>query len=56
MTIQQKFVEVSAGGDIFAAAIQLVIALFLLVLAVILTIKGTKTLINANKEKKPAQA
>lgn len=56
MTIQQKFVAVSAGGDIFAAAIQLVIALFLLVLAVILTIKGTKTLINANKEKKPAQA
>lgn len=56
MTIQQKFVAVSAGGDIFAAAIQLIIALFLLVLAVILTIKGTKTLINANKEKKPAQA
>lgn len=56
MTIQQKFIAVSAGGDIFAAAIQLVIALFLLVLAVILTIKGTKTLINANKEKKPAQA
>lgn len=56
MTIQQKFVAVSAGGDIFAAAIQLVIALFLLILAVILTIKGTKTLINANKEKKPAQA
>lgn len=56
MTIQQKFVAVSAGGDIFAAVIQLVIALFLLVLAVILTIKGTKTLINANKEKKPAQA
>lgn len=56
MTIQQKFVAVSAGGDIFAAAIQLVTALFLLVLAVILTIKGTKTLINANKEKKPAQA
>ena len=56
MTIQQKFVAVSAGGDIFAAAIQLVIALFLLVLAVILTIKGTKTLINANKKKKPAQA
>lgn len=56
MTIQQKFVAVSAGGDIFAAAIQLVIALFLLVLAVILTIKGTKTLINANKEKKSAQA
>ena len=56
MTIQQKFVAVSTGGDIFAAAIQLVIALFLLVLAVILTIKGTKTLINANKEKKPAQA
>lgn len=56
MTIQQKFVAVSAGGDIFAAAIQLVIALFFLVLAVILTIKGTKTLINANKEKKPAQA
>lgn len=56
MTIQQKFVAVSAGGDIFAAAIQLVIALFLLVLAVILTIKGAKTLINANKEKKPAQA
>lgn len=56
MTIQQKFVAVSAGGDIFAAAIQLVIALFLLVLAVILTVKGTKTLINANKEKKPAQA
>lgn len=56
MTIQQKFVAISAGGDIFAAAIQLVIALFLLVLAVILTIKGTKTLINANKEKKPAQA
>lgn len=56
MTIQQKFVAVSAGGDIFAAAIQLVIALFLLVLAVILTIKGTKTLINANKGKKPAQA
>lgn len=56
MTIQQKFIAISAGGDIFAAAIQLVIALFLLVLAVILTIKGTKTLINANKEKKPAQA
>lgn len=56
MTIQQKFVAVSAGGDIFAAAIQLVIAFFLLVLAVILTIKGTKTLINASKEKKPAQA
>lgn len=56
MTIQQKFVAVSAGGDIFAGAIQLIIALFLLVLAVILTIKGTKTLINANKEKKPAQA
>lgn len=56
MTIQQKFVAVSAGGDIFAAAIQLIIALFLLVLAVILTIKGTKTLINANKKKKPAQA
>lgn len=56
MTIQQKFVAVSAGGDIFAAAIQLIIALFLLVLAIILTIKGTKTLINANKEKKPAQA
>lgn len=56
MTIQQKFAAVSAGGDIFAAAIQLIIALFLLVLAVILTIKGTKTLINANKEKKPAQA
>lgn len=56
MTIQQKFVAVSAGGDIFAAAIQLVIALFLLVLAVILAIKGTKTLINASKEKKPAQA
>lgn len=54
MTIQQKFVAVSAGGDIFAAAVQLVIALFLLVLAVILTIKGTKTLINANK--KQAQA
>lgn len=56
MTIQQKFVVVSAGGDIFAAAVQLVIALFLLVLAVILTIKGTKTLINANKNKKQAQA
>lgn len=56
MTIQQKFVAVSAGGDIFAAAVQLVIALFLLVLAVILTIKGTKTLIAANKEKKQAQA
>lgn len=55
MTIQQKFVAVSAGGDIFAAAVQLVIALFLLVLAVILTIKGTKTLIAANKKKK-AQA
>lgn len=50
MTIQQKFVAVSAGGDIFAAAVQLVIALFLLVLAVILTIKGTKTLVNANKK------
>ncbi len=56
MTIQQKFVLVSAGGDIFAAAVQLVIALFLLVLAVILTIKGAKTLINANKEKKQLQA
>lgn len=54
MTIQQKFVAVSAGGDIFAAAVQLIIALFLLVLAVILTIKGTKTLINANKKQTQA--
>lgn len=54
MTIQQKFVAISAGGDVFAASIQLIIALFLLILAVILTVKGAKTLISANKKKQAA--
>lgn len=44
ITISQKFTAITAGGDIFAPAVQLVIAIVLFVLAIVLAIRGAKHL------------
>ena len=54
LTIQQKFTLIAAGGDIFAPAIQGVLAIVLFVLAIVLAVKGIKTIANAGKNKAAA--
>lgn len=44
LTIHQKAVAIGAGGEVFEPAIQLALAIALLVLAVVLITKGAKTL------------
>ena len=54
MTLQSKALVIMAGGDIFSAVMQATLAVLLLVLALILTVKGVKTLIGAKRSKADA--
>ena len=51
MTILQNAASLAAGGDPVSNGVQIIIAALLLVLAVILMIKGVKTLIAAGRKK-----
>lgn len=53
MTLQTQTLKVMAGGDIFAPMVQLVLAALLFILAIVLAVKGCKTIFG---KKKPAEA
>ncbi|WP_350455129.1 carbon starvation CstA family protein [Slackia heliotrinireducens] len=55
LTMQTKVVAIMAGGDIFAPIVQLVLAIALFVLAIILAVKGVKTIVS-QKSKSEAEA
>ena len=50
ITIIQKSQAIMAGGDIMAPAIQLILAVILIVLAIVLVFKGCKTLFGKKQE------
>lgn len=54
ITFQQKCTAIMAGGDIFAPALQAILALLLFVLAIVLTVKGVKTIMGQMKNKPAA--
>jgi carbon starvation protein len=47
--MQQKFTAVMAGGDIFAPAVQLILAVVLFALAIVLAVKGAKVIFGKKK-------
>ena len=56
ITIYQKVLAIAAGTALFASVLQLVIGVLLIVLAIVLAVKGAKTLIRLHKEKKEPAA
>ena len=50
LTMSQKFTAVMAGGDIFAPAVQLILAAVLFVLAIVLAVKGAKVVFGKKGE------
>ncbi len=53
-TFYAKVLLIMKGGDIFASSLQALLAVLLFVLAIVLAVKGAKTLINQSKAKKAA--
>ena len=53
-TFYAKMLLIMKGGDIFASCLQALLAVLLFVLAIVLAVKGAKTLINQAKAKKAA--
>ena len=53
MTLQAQTLKIMAGGDIFAPIVQLILAALLFILAIVLAVKGCKTIFG---KKKPAEA
>ena len=53
-TFYAKMLLIMKGGDIFASSLQALLAVLLFVLAIVLAVKGAKTLINQAKAKKAA--
>ncbi len=53
-TFYAKMLLIMKGGDIFASSLQALLAVLLFVLAIVLAVKGAKTLINQSKAKKAA--
>lgn len=49
MTLQAQTLKIMAGGDIFAPAVQVVLAALLFVLAIVLAVKGAKTIFGKKK-------
>ena len=45
ITFYQKMLLIMKGGDIFAPAVQAILAVLLFVLAVVLAVKGVKTIV-----------
>ena len=45
LTFYQKTLLIMKGGDIFAPAVQALLAVLLFVLAVVLAVKGVKTIV-----------
>lgn len=56
ITIYQKILAIAAGTALFASVLQLVIGVLLIVLAIVLAVKGAKTLVRLHKEKKTPAA
>lgn len=49
MTLQAQTLKIMAGGDIFAPVVQVVLAALLFVLAIVLAVKGAKTIFGKKK-------
>ncbi len=54
MTLQAQTLKIMAGGDIFAPVVQVVLAALLFVLAIVLAVKGAKTIFGKKKVEEEA--
>lgn len=54
MTLQAQTLKIMAGGDIFAPVVQVVLAALLFVLAIVLAVKGAKTIFGKKKAEEEA--
>lgn len=54
MTLQAQTLNIMAGGDIFAPTVQVVLAALLFVLAIVLAVKGAKTIFGKKKPQEEA--
>lgn len=54
MTLQTQTLKIMAGGDIFAPAVQVILAALLFILAIVLAVKGCKTIFGKKKQEQKA--
>lgn len=54
MTLQAQTLNIMAGGDIFAPTVQVVLAALLFILAIVLAVKGAKTIFGKKKPQEEA--
>lgn len=54
MTLQAQTLKIMAGGDIFAPVVQVVLAALLFILAIVLAVKGAKTIFGKKKVEEEA--
>ena len=54
MTLQTQTLKIMAGGDIFAPTVQVILAALLFILAIVLAVKGCKTIFGKKKQEQEA--